>query len=381
MKIEPSKNDAASDVEKDAPKEVPKPRQNVGFATIAAVLLFVGNEVQSVVVRNTGVPANQTIPPELALLTQLKTLQLSNNQIAQSFETLLTSTLVPMEHLAELSLDQNHLEGSIPTELGLMSNSLISLRLWDQNSKLVGSIPSEIGRLSQLEVLDLGVNDFTGQIPSTIGFLTSLTSLLFRKNSQLAGTLPPQIGLLTKLTKLDFGYCTNMQGSIPTEYGALSKLADRSIWLNRNSLTGTIPTEIGRWTDMGLLLVNGNNLKGAIPTQIGLMEGLEEISMYENQLEGPIPSELGLLTDTKKRLTRVYLYDNALTGQVPTELVSLWENGSLEGLRLQNNDLSGTIPEGLCGMGKVENQDDWWEHGLWFDCNDKLCGCSWCPCA
>lgn len=43
---------------------------------------------------------------------------------------------------------------------------------------LIGTIPKEIGLLKSLKVLDLGVNQLTGPIPSELGNLTTIMKML-----------------------------------------------------------------------------------------------------------------------------------------------------------------------------------------------------------
>ena len=54
-------------------------------------------------------------------------------------------------------------------------SNVISLK-W-HNKNLDGSIPEYIGKISSLQTLDLSGNVLTGEIPSSIGNLTLLTSL------------------------------------------------------------------------------------------------------------------------------------------------------------------------------------------------------------
>ena len=88
-----------------------------------------------------------------------------------------------------LNLSYNELTGSIPPEIGNLTN-LTHLQL--NNNQLTGSIPSEIGNLTNLTYLGLSSNQLTGEIPSEIGNLTNLTHLYLSYN-ELTGEIPQQV--------------------------------------------------------------------------------------------------------------------------------------------------------------------------------------------
>ena len=73
-----------------------------------------------------------------------------------------------------LNLHRNKLTGTIPSELGNLTN-LRGLTL--SQNQLAGSIPAELGSLTQLVELLLWNNELTGSIPSELGNLTNLQSL------------------------------------------------------------------------------------------------------------------------------------------------------------------------------------------------------------
>ena len=109
-----------------------------------------------------------------------------------------TVTLWEQVYLIEttdtLYLNMNGLTGSIPPEIGNLTN-LIYLNLG--GNQFTGSIPPQIGKLSNLTDLNLGGNQLT-VIPSEIGALTNLIYLNLGGN-QLTGSIPPEIGSLTKI--------------------------------------------------------------------------------------------------------------------------------------------------------------------------------------
>ena len=68
-------------------------------------------------------------------------------------------------NLKDLSLENNQLAGSMPSELG----NLINLRrIFLENNQLSGPIPTGIGNLTNLYYFNLTNNKLTGNIPESI---------------------------------------------------------------------------------------------------------------------------------------------------------------------------------------------------------------------
>jgi hypothetical protein len=160
-----------------------------------------------------------------------------------------------------------------------------------------GEIPAFLGDLTDLYVLRIDQNNFTGTIPPSLGKLTGLNTLGLSFND-LEGPIPPELA------------------SIPTLYYVV---------LSENRLTGPIPHEFGTATDLGLLDLSHNQLEGSIPADLGNLPNLWKLELQSNRLTGPIPPELGNLT----ALTGLYLQDNELEGLLP---LAVAENGG----RIQN---------------------------------------------
>jgi len=112
------------------------------------------------------------------------------------------------------------------------------------SNKLTGSIPSELGNLTNLSWLFLDNNKLTGSIPSELGNLTNLTAL-FLENNKLTGSIPSELGNLTNLTALSLHY-NKLCGEIPVELKNLSNIFN--LQLDNNHLTASDP-ELIAWLD------------------------------------------------------------------------------------------------------------------------------------
>ena len=259
--------------------------------------------------------------------------------------------------VTSLYLHRNALSGTIPAELGDLTNLQYLNLAWNS---LSGTIPAELGDLTNLEHLDLSANSLSGAIPAVLGDLTNLRDLDLARNS-LSGAIPAELGDLTNLERLYLSF-NDLSGTIPVELGGLTRL--RNLNLSANDLSGAIPAELGDLTNLDILYLASNGLSGPIPAELGNVTNLNELSLAGNGLSGPIPAELGAITYLERLLlTRnnlsglipaelgdlmylddLYLSDNSLSGPIPARLSRLT---GLDRLYLSDNELSGSIPTGL----------------------------------
>ncbi|KAH7283672.1 hypothetical protein KP509_34G018600 [Ceratopteris richardii] len=137
-------------------------------------------------------------------LTTLIVLDLSNN---------LLSGVLPLQlppHVQEIDLSINQFTGNIPTSFAELMN-LNKLNI--SNNLLSGSLPDMFSSMQGLTVLDLSSNALDGILPSSLSTLTSLSSLYLQDNS-LTGT----INLLAELPLTDLDVSNNsFTGWIPSE--------------------------------------------------------------------------------------------------------------------------------------------------------------------
>lgn len=250
-------------------------------------------------------------------------------------------------HILALRLARNDLRGSIPPEVALLTD----LQVMDlSENEIDRDIPKELfSELTRMQYFNMSHNVFwtLETIPSEIGLWSRMAHLDLSR-SGLDGTIPPQLMSLPKLETLDLSdnYLT---GTLDSRIGTIQSL--KRIELNNNRLEGTLPTELGLLTDMEELLLDSNKFSSSIPTELGDLDALRTIGMANNKLTGPIPSELGLLSN----LEELWLYVNMLTGTVPRELDSLAAEHTLSTFILNHNtELSGELSAAVCSMRALQ---------------------------
>jgi len=90
--------------------------------------------------------------------------------------------------------------------------------------------------------------------------------------------------------------------------------------------------------------LTGNNLAGSIPAEIGLLSDLRSIVLQRNKITGTIPSEnFGSLPV----LSILFLNDNQLSGDLVL-LEPLRDNGVLSTMFIQQNNINGRWPRTFC---------------------------------
>ena len=167
---------------------------------------------------------------------------------------------------------------------------------------------------------------------------------LVLERNQLSGSIPSELGNLTNLQGLSL-VGNQLSGSIPAELGSLTNL--QWLYLGGNQLSGNIPAALGSLTNLEGLSLYTNQLSGSIPAELGSLTNLQWLDLEENQLSGSIPAALGSLTN----LELLYLEENQLSGSIPAALGSLT---NLERLYLEENQLSGSIPAALGNLTNLQ---------------------------
>uniref|UniRef100_A0A0D3GI65 Receptor kinase-like protein Xa21 n=1 Tax=Oryza barthii TaxID=65489 RepID=A0A0D3GI65_9ORYZ len=241
------------------------------------------------------------VPPCLANLTSLETLQLAGN----GFHGVVPSELGALSRLSYLNLSGNSLAGVIPSALSSCANLRV-LGLW--NNSLEGEIPTTLSQCMDLQEINLSNNKLQGSIPTAFGTLPKLQILVLSGN-RLTGGIPPLLGSSSSLVHVDLG---------------------------GNSLTGMMPVSL-------------NKLVGSIPESLGQISTLERLSLNGNHLSGPVPPSLFNMSS----LTYLGLADNSLTGKLPANIAHTLPN--IQTLLVTANRFDGTIPASLANASKLDN--------------------------
>ena len=203
-----------------------------------------------------------------------------------------------------LALENNHLRGTIPEEIGNLSE-LRFLHMWsyngDPNANIIeGTIPPSIGNLSELRVLNMRNNRLSGRLPDTMRNLKSLEHLLLSAaldedgnrlaSDALSGEFPEWICEMECLESIDF-QCQGFYGQVPS----LAKLTHlRELSLNGNSFTGPLPT-LPKSTSLYTIHLAGNHFSGAVPECYSYCLDNEDfcfIILRYNNLSGELPQSI-----------------------------------------------------------------------------------------
>ncbi|CAB9511528.1 serine threonine-protein kinase BRI1-like [Seminavis robusta] len=235
-------------------------------------------------------------------MPSLEQLYLENNQFTGALGD---QFLKEMTNLKYLDISDNYIDGSIPPHLFTMpavkvldlhdneftamptffnENNIMQLLALQKNQLKGFPVPTSINELKGLKHLDLSQNEFTGEIPATIGSMSNLTYLFLAQNDFEVNSIPSWIEGLTKLQELSLK-STQRTGPIPSFLGDLTSLI--LLDLDNNNLVGTIPASLGDLWVLRILLLNRNNLTSVIPDTFANLMSLKLMFLDANDsIEG-----------------------------------------------------------------------------------------------
>ncbi|KAI3716018.1 hypothetical protein L6452_23057 [Arctium lappa] len=244
-----------------------------------------------------------TLSPLVSKLTQLITIDLSDNKFSGPIPT----SLFSLPNLHTLILRSNSFSGTIPPAI----SNLGSIQTLDiSHNSLSGSLPYSLSSLT-LTRLDLSFNRLTGPIPK---LPKNLVELAIKSNLLSGYLLKPSFNELTQLEVVELSD-NSLTGTIPDWFFLQTSI--QQVNLANNGFTGI---EILKPTDSNLIAVDigFNKIDGYLSVNFSAYPMLSSLSLRYNKLHGPIPWEYS----QKATLKRLFLDGNYLSGLPPKEFFS-----------------------------------------------------------
>ncbi|KAL4634625.1 hypothetical protein ACB092_04G213500 [Castanea dentata] len=238
------------------------------------------------------------------------------------------------KNLYALNLGKNNFTGSIPTSIGFLVH-LSYLHL--NNNRFSRKLPSSLKNCKQLVTIDVAKNDFVGSIPSWIGHRLSSLVILHLHSNNFHGYIPEELCSLTSLQILDLSH-NKLFGSIPKCVHNFSAMATsnspdypfRSFQVSADYFSTPIESQ--------LVTIKGKDLEYSTTLQL-----VKIIDLSDNNLSGEIPEEVTRL----KGLQSLNLSFNILTGRIPEKIGNL---GLVESIDFSSNQLYGQIPQSMSSL-------------------------------
>ncbi|KAL4589567.1 hypothetical protein LXL04_002475 [Taraxacum kok-saghyz] len=198
-----------------------------------------------------------------------------------NLEGILVKELSLLTDMSLLHLNSNRFTGTIPQSFRDLYG-LIELDL--SNNQFTGPFPAATLQIPNLLYLDLRFNSFSGQIPQDL-FSKNLDAI-FLNNNQFDGEIPQTLGN-SPASVINLAN-NKLTGDIPVNFGYTSPKLKEILFMN-NRLTGCIPQGIGMWSDMQVFDASFNALMGHLPDTVSCLEDIEVLNVAHNKLSGELP--------------------------------------------------------------------------------------------
>ncbi|CAO2149262.1 unnamed protein product [Urochloa humidicola] len=196
--------------------------------------------------------------------------------------------------LRYLGLSQCSLSGTTPLSLSQLNLTRLETLDLSHNSFDHSAIEScWFWNITGLRYLNLGGTYLHGQIPETLGRMTSLQSLDLSSNYNL-DVLASNLTYLCNLEILNLEQSLSSYVNVAELFKWLphcttSKL--KELHLESNNITGCLPSSIEKFTSLNTLSLFDNKLTGPVPSEIGVLSNLTRLELSNNKLEGVVTEE------------------------------------------------------------------------------------------
>uniref|UniRef100_J3N929 non-specific serine/threonine protein kinase n=1 Tax=Oryza brachyantha TaxID=4533 RepID=J3N929_ORYBR len=308
------------------------------------------------------------VPPQIGNLSNLRHLDLSFMH-TDMYSTDI-SWLTHLHHLEYLNLNSVNLS-AVTDQLPLVVNTIPSLKfliLWGCSLSSANQTLTHINltkleelhlsgnnfghpiasgwfwKLTSIEILDLAQTYLYGPFPDALGGMVSLRELYFDGNGN-AATMTIDLKNLCQLRylTLDGSLSSGTIAEFVQKLPRCSPSPLKFLSLQGNNLTGMLPNDLSRLSNIGILDLNNNSISGAIPVGLQNLTWLDAFFVSSNQLTGQIP-------ELPKRLRALDVSMNFLSGNLPSNFSA----PNLEVLIMSYNHIAGQVPESVCQLQNIK---------------------------
>ncbi|CAL5332280.1 unnamed protein product [Camellia sinensis] len=238
-----------------------------------------------------------------------------------------------------VEMGNNNLTGNIPRSMWLLDLNSLHLR----NNHLSGEISLPLQSFTSIVVLDLSENEITGSIPTRMAEWFPYLLVLALRSNKLDGAIPPELCHLTSLQVLDLAH-NNLSGAIPWCINNFTTMALKKYSSDPIRYVFPVTTD-NRFHQFGDGFIDNALLvtKGSTYQYDKILPLVVSMDLSNNNISGNIPEELTSLVG----LRLLNFSGNHLTGVIPKKINNMV---LLESLDLSGNQLSGEIPSSMSGL-------------------------------
>uniref|UniRef100_A0A7N2MJA8 Leucine-rich repeat-containing N-terminal plant-type domain-containing protein n=1 Tax=Quercus lobata TaxID=97700 RepID=A0A7N2MJA8_QUELO len=241
-------------------------------------------------------------------------------------------------NLKILKLSKNRFSGSI-SSLCKINGQLLTLLDLSHNI-LSGQLPNCFMHWHKLIILDLAGNNFIGEVPSSLGLLSQLQTLRLNDNN-FSGHLPSSLRNCNSLTIMDLGN-NRFSGKVPAWIGeGLPRLI--FLLLGSNKFYGSIPLHLCWLKNLQILDLCLNDISGTIPQCINNFTAMAQKGKFS------IDTILTIIHGNNLAYLHKYVY-SAMFVLKRKEYVYSNNLGLLKIINLSSNKLSGKLPSKISGL-------------------------------
>jgi serine/threonine protein kinase len=243
--------------------------------------------------------------------------------------------------LSRCTLSPSILLSSLPfalcSNLGFAAMSQVNSS-WQTNGgdPITGSIPwADLTALTDLKVIDISQQKVTGDLVG-IGGLAALANVTVSGNL-LTGSIPDEISKLTNLISLKVD--TNLfSGSFPLSMSVLTKMD--TLYAFSNSFSGPFPSYFSTLQLLNAMDLGTNNLRGPLPSEWSALSNLRRLQLQLTYINATVPSTWSAMSN----LQHVGFLGTEMLGTYPAVLTQL---PSIIDITLEANKLYGALPTNL----------------------------------